>query len=255
MRVVTSSNERDLSNSYLVAEPASGAALLVDGGTPTAPIHAAVAELGLRPTHLLVTHRHPDHIAHLEEYATGYGLEVWGHRAEAEACGGFDRELEGGEELALGDLRARALHVPGHTAGHLAVHLTDAGSGTGAVFTGDTLFAGSVGGTRGRGHTCFEDLRHSVLEVILALPPETTIYPGHRCPTSVAEELEHNLFVRAWRGLDPPTETPCLALGEPATLLLRAPDYDGGTKCWVRFDAGGQLDVVPGSRVEERPGG
>jgi hypothetical protein len=52
-----------------------------------------------------------------------------------------------------------------------------------------------------------------------------------------------------WRGEDPEGNLRCTAFGEPATLLLSARDYDGGSKCWVRFDEGNKLDVVPGSQV------
>jgi hypothetical protein len=89
------------------------------------------------------------------------------------------------------------------------------------------------------------------MDVLLALPPRTVIRPGHTEPTTVAEELEHNPFVRVWRGLDPEGDRPCTALGEPATLILWAPDYDGGHKAWVRWEDGSD-DIVPGSRVEPR---
>jgi hydroxyacylglutathione hydrolase len=248
MLVVTSQDPRYLSNSYLVADEQSRAAVLVDGGTPTGPIHAAIEAHDLVPQRLFVTHRHPDHIAHLSEYADRYSIPICGHREEAQACGGFDLELGGGEDFECGGLRLQVLHIPGHTAGHLALFVSGA-SGL-AVFTGDTLFRGSVGGTRGSGHTCFEDLRHSILKVLLALPPETVIYPGHTVPSTVAEELTKNLFVRSWIGEDSLREEPALFGQEPVTLLLRAPDYDGGTKCWIRSEAG-QLDVVAGSRVQE----
>lgn len=248
MQVVRSHDPGPLSNSYLVYDREGGSALLVDGGTPTAPLHEAVRARRLEPELLLVTHRHPDHIAHVAEYAERYGIPVAGHPEEAEACGGFDRLLEGGEELSVGELRVRPLHVPGHTAGHLAVRVTHGGEE--AVFTGDTLFRGSVGGTRGSGHTTLADLRRSVLEVLLALPPETAVHPGHTVPTTVAEELRTNAFVRAWRGEEAPEPRSCEVSGRPALLLLRAPDYDGGTKCWVRWPDGSE-DVVPGSRVHE----
>ena len=71
------------------------------------------------------------------------------------------------------------------------------------VFTGDTLFKGSVGGVRAPGHTTYADLKHSIMDVLLALPPETAIRPGHTDPTTVAEELEANASCAIWRGLDP----------------------------------------------------
>jgi hypothetical protein len=90
------------------------------------------------------------------------------------------------------------------------------------------------------------------MEVLMRLPREMEVCPGHVDATTVGREWEENPFVRLWRGVETPTERPCTAFGREATLLLRAPDYDGGTKCWVRFADGGVLDVVPGSRVEER---
>ncbi len=71
------------------------------------------------------------------------------------------------------------------------------------MFTGDTLFRGSVGGVRAPGHTTIDDLRGSIMDTLLALAPETVIEPGHADSTTVARELEQNPFVRIWRGLDP----------------------------------------------------
>ena len=72
----------------------------------------------------------------------------------------------------------------------------------GDVFTGDTLFKGSVGGVRAPGSTSFEDLRHSIMDVLMKLPHETRVHPGHTDPTTIGDEWESNAFVRLWRGLD-----------------------------------------------------
>ena len=133
---------------------------------------------------------------------------------------------------------------PGHTAGMLSLLV----GGT-DVFTGDTLFKGSVGGVHAPGSTGFADIKSSILDKLLKLPGETRIHPGHTDPTTVADELEHNGFVRIWRGVDAEGNEPCTALGRPATLILFAPDYDGGHKAWVRWPDGSD-DIVPGSRVE-----
>ena len=119
----------------------------------------------------------------------------------------------------------------------------------GGVFTGDTLFKGSVGGVHAPGSTGFADIKTSIMDKLLKLPPGTHIHPGHTDPTTVADELEHNRFVRIWRGLDPEGDESCTALGEPATLILLGDDYDGGHKAWVRWPDGAD-DIVPGSRVE-----
>jgi glyoxylase-like metal-dependent hydrolase (beta-lactamase superfamily II) len=136
------------------------------------------------------------------------------------------------------------LHTPGHTAGMVSLLVEEAD-----VFTGDTLFKGSVGGVRAPGHTTYSDLRSSIMDTLLKLPPQTRIHPGHTDPTTVADELEGNRFVRIWRGLDPEGDDPCTALGQPATLILLGDDYDGGHKAWVRWPDGSD-DIVPGSMVE-----
>lgn len=238
---------RWLSNSYLVADRPGGHAVLIDTGGPAEPLLARIEELRLSVTHVLCTHHHHDHVAHNGTFRAAHGCPICGHRAESALFGDLDLELEGDDELRSGDLTIRALHVPGHTLGQLAFLVNER-----ALFTGDTLFRGTVGGTRAPGHTTFDDLRHSILDVLLRFPPETRVLPGHTDETTVGLEWNTNPFVRLWRGLDAPVEKACTAFGQPATLLLRARDYDGGTKCWVRFVDGDRLDVVPGSRVVDR---
>lgn len=238
---------RWLSNTWLVAEGAGGAALLVDAGAPPGPVLARIAELRLAPELLLLTHHHHDHVAQRALYRDRLGLPALGHAAERELFGGLERELAHEELLRCGALRVRVLHIPGHTAGQLAFLVNDT-----QLFTGDTLFRRSVGGTRAPGHASFEELRRSILGTLMSLPRSTLVHPGHAASTTLGEEWDENPFVRLWRGLDAPGSEPCAALGEPATLLLRARDYDGGTKCQVRFDAGAELAIVPGSRVLPR---
>jgi hydroxyacylglutathione hydrolase len=230
-----------LSNTYLVAAAPGGDAFVVDAGGPVAPLIEKADEHGLDVTHVLLTHHHHDHVAEL-----GKVLERWPAAAvlahPQETVPGVTGELNPGDEVTIGGLTVRALHTPGHTAGMLAL-LVD-----GELFTGDTLFKGSVGGVRAPGSTSYADLKHSIMEVLLTLPPETTVRPGHTDPTTVADELESNRFVRIWRGLDPEGSEPCTALGEPATLVLLGDDYDGGHKAWVRWPDGAD-DIVPGSKV------
>ena len=245
MIVESSRDAGHLASSYLVGDEPGGHAVIVDAGAPPGPILEAIERHRLDPTHLLCTHGHPDHVAHLSEYRRRFGLPVCAHSAETGWTEGVDIVLGGGERLSSGRLDIRVLHLPGHTAGGLAF-LVDGER----VFVGDTLFRRSVGGTRGPGATTFEDLRRSILDVLLRLPEPTIVHPGHMGPTTIGEEREHNPFVRAWRGADRHAEKPCRVEGAPATLLLRATDYDGGTKCWVRLQEG-TLAVVGGSKVRE----
>jgi glyoxylase-like metal-dependent hydrolase (beta-lactamase superfamily II) len=242
MIVERSMADQWLSNTYLVAAGPNTDAFLVDAGGPLDRLFAKADEHGLTVTHILLTHHHGDHVAEL-----GQALERWPEAQvlahPEERVPGTTGDLNPGDEVTVGGLTVRALHTPGHTAGMLSL-LVD-----GQVFTGDTLFKGSVGGVRAPGSTSFADIRHSIMDVLLALPPETVIRPGHTDPTTVADELEHNPFVRIWRGLDAEGDARCTALGDPATLVLWGPDYDGGHKAWVRWPNGAD-DIVPGSRVE-----
>jgi len=232
-----------LSNTWLVGDRPGGHAVVIDTGGPLEPIVRTLEEQRLTLTHVLCTHHHYDHVAHNDDYRTRFGCPICGGARERELFGVLDQELDDRDELRSGDLRVRALSIPGHTAGQLAFVVNDE-----RVFTGDTLFRRSVGGTRGPGHTTFEDLRHSIMDVLMRLPGDMPVHPGHMESTTIAEEWDENPFVRLWRGLDAPLEATCRVNGEPATLLLSAIDYDDGRKCQVRF-ADGSVDIAPGSRV------
>lgn len=234
-----------LSNSWLVSDRPGGNAVVIDTGGPMEPIVRRIEAGKLTLTHVLCTHHHIDHVQFNGDYRSRYGCPVCGSGKELDLFGSLDVQLEDGQEIATGDLRIRALHIPGHTKGQLAFLVNEE-----RVFTGDTLFRRSVGGNRGPGHTTFEDLQHSIMEVLMKLPPETPVHPGHTDETTIGEEWEKNPFIRMWRGLDPEGTGDCTAFGEPATLLLSATDYDGGRKCWVRFKESGARDVVPGSQVK-----
>ena len=234
-----------LSNTYLVAAGPGGDGFFVDAGGPVRPLLDKAEADGIDVTHVLLTHHHHDHVAELGR----------GHRALPGRAGAHPprrararrrRHRRPGARRRAGDRRldVQPLHTPGHTRGMLSL-LVD---GT-DVFTGDTLFKNSVGGVRAPGHTTYADLKRSIMDMLLALPPETTIRPGHTDPTTVAEELESNAFVRVWRGVDPEGGEPCTAMGEPATLILLGDDYDGGHKAWVRWPDGAD-DIVPGSQVQ-----
>lgn len=256
MIVERASHPQFLSNTYLVADGEGGPAFFVDAGGPVAPLIEAAHRLGLDPTHALLTHHHFDHVFEVGELLARWPrLEVLIDPRERElldASVPTTGSIEPGDALRFGALEVRALPTPGHTAGMLSLVVGEPGGDELAVFTGDTLFKGSVGGVRAPGHTTYADLRQSIMDTLMQLPPGTVIYPGHAEHTTVAHEWEHNPFVRVWRGLDPEGTDPCTALGEPATLVLLGADYDGGTKAWVRWEDGSD-DIVPGSRVESPP--
>jgi glyoxylase-like metal-dependent hydrolase (beta-lactamase superfamily II) len=256
-----------LSNTFLVADGEGGPAFFVDAGGPVQPLIEAAERLELTPTHVLLTHHHYDHVCEVGALRERWPkLKVLIHPLELQALGEYGEgagTVEAGETLSFGALEVRPLRTPGHTAGMLSFLVGAAAAqarsspstapggfaGSGAVvFTGDTLFRGSVGGVRAPGHTTYTDLKDSIMGTLMELPPDTAIHPGHADSTSVAEEWGRNAFIRVWRGVDPEGAEECLALGEPATLILMGPDYDGGGKAWVRWPDGSD-DIVPGSKV------
>jgi hydroxyacylglutathione hydrolase len=234
-----------LSNAYLVFDEPGGTAVIVDSGAPPEPLLESIERNDVTPTHLLLTHHHGDHVECNHVYKERFGVEILAHPLEAAQLLDVDRTIEPGDlVLETGGLSIGALHTPGHTAGMLnfVVNGDD-------VFTGDTLFKGSVGGVKAPGSTSFEDLKTSIMDVLMALPPQTRLHPGHTDPTTVADEWEGNAFVRVWCGLDPEGDDRCTVWERDATLVLWAPDYDGGHKAWVRWDDTGADDIVPGSQV------
>jgi hydroxyacylglutathione hydrolase len=209
-----------LSNAYLVWDEPGGTAVFVDSGAPLGPLHEEVERRGLTVTHLLTTHADADHVAGDGELVDRYGLEI----------------VKG--PLETGGLRIEAHPTPGHKDDHLAFVVNGE-----AVFTGDVLFKDAVGGGN------FEQIRRSVMDVLMQLPHELRVYPGHTDETTLTREWEENPFVRAWRGIDPEGTEPCRVGGQETTLVVWSPDYDGKGKAWVRF-ADGRNAIVGGSRVE-----
>ena len=231
-----------LSNAYLVADEPGGTGVFIDGNDNVEPLIKAARDNDLQIAAVLLTHQHHDHLAGLERLSEEFGAPILAHELTAREVDGVDRTLTDDETVSFGGLDVVALFTPGHAPGHLAflVNETD-------VFTADVLFRGTVGGTRAPGATGFADLKSSV-ERLLSLPGETRIHPGHTLPTTVSEEREGNPFFRIWTGRDPEGDEECTVRGEPARLVLWAPDYDGTNKAWVRFP-NGEDAIVGGSQV------
>src|SRR5262245_304800 len=211
---------RWLSKAYLVYDEPGGTAIFVDSGAPLEPLIETVEREGLTVTHLLTTHGHGDHVAGDDELVSRYGVPI----------------VKGPVET--GGLSVQALPTPGHSDDGLTFVVNGE-----AAFTGDTLFKDAVGGGD------LETVKRSVMDVLMTLPHDTRVYPGHTDETTIGDEWESNPFVRVWRGAEPEGTEPCLVGGEEATLVVWSPDYDGKGKAWVRF-ADGRDAIVGGSRVE-----
>jgi glyoxylase-like metal-dependent hydrolase (beta-lactamase superfamily II) len=196
-------------NAYLLTEPKTGEAVLVDAPEGVwAQVEPILQKEGCRLTALWLTHGHWDHTQGAAEVARKAAVPVLAHRAdqrlietpevmrpllppglkvEAVRVG---RWLEDGESLeALGE-RVAVGHVPGHCPGSLMFYFPREG----AAFAGDVLFQRGVGRTDLPGGS-FDELERSIRTHIYVLPEETVVFPGHGDPTSVGEEKEGNPYV------------------------------------------------------------
>ena len=193
----------------IVADRASGEALIVDGGSEPDEIAARLARLGVRATHLLHTHAHVDHIGALCELRERTGARGLLHPADAPLYAALaeqarwlgmpaprtvqlDADLRDGDRIALGSASLEVLHTPGHTPGSVSFAL--AAGNTTTLLTGDTLFAGSVG-RWDLGGTSLADIVTSIRARLLVFPDATAVIPGHGSATTIGIERAHNPFL------------------------------------------------------------
>ena len=173
---------------YVVACARTGAALVVDAADDAPAIREMLA--GLSPVAVVQTHGHWDHTRAWADLSADPGLPVWGHAGDLALYPARpDRLLADGERLAVGDLSAEVLHVPGHTDGSLLLAV-DGATAT-WLFTGDSLFPGGPGAT-------FDDAdRHAQLmdgletRVFARFPDSTRVLPGHGDGTTLGAERPH----------------------------------------------------------------
>lgn len=190
-------------NCYLVHAPGSTEALLIDPGDEAADLAAEIEGAGLTLRGILLTHGHFDHIGAVPGLVARYGVPVYIHPGDAglyaspencmppwfAAVKGLPAPTDRPPTAA--GLSFAVLPTPGHSPGGVCYHFPEAG----VAFTGDTLFAGSVGRTDFPGGNV-ANLMASIRGVLFRLPGETRIYPGHNGPSTIAAEQATNPFVR-----------------------------------------------------------
>ena len=195
-------------NSYIARATSSAPeAVVVDPSGDATELRLLLARLGTRCAAILVTHGHWDHLLGVPDLAEGTGAPVYmaeGERALLESPADFtpagiplrpytpDVLLEGGESIEVAGVRFDVHAVPGHSPAHLAYHAD------GSLFSGDVLFAGSVGRVDLPGGD-WDTLLSSIRLLADTYPPETVVYPGHGAPTTLGAELARNPFLAELR--------------------------------------------------------
>jgi len=199
-------------NLYLLYED-GGSAILID---PSAFDESEFSELeefvslhSLTISRIINTHGHFDHVFGAGRLRKAYGAEFMIHQADSgliasaefqAAAFGFrlpaavpapDFFLEDGSEVVSGNISLRVIHVPGHSPGCVAFHQPE----NGWLFTGDTLFAGSIGRTDLPGGD-YDQIIRSIREKLFVLPEETEVLPGHGPVSTIGREKRSNPFVR-----------------------------------------------------------
>ncbi|MET7375727.1 MBL fold metallo-hydrolase [Micromonospora arida] len=164
--------------------------VVLDAPHDVAAILALVGDRQVRA--ILATHAHDDHVRVAPELAEATGAPVLLHAADRVLWDMVhphlppNGELHDGQSIEVGGTTLRVLHTPGHSPGACSFHAPELG----AVFTGDTLFAGGPGAT-GRSYSDFDTIVRSIRTRLLTLPAETVVHTGHGDDTTIGAEAPH----------------------------------------------------------------
>lgn len=192
------------SNCYIVGDEATKKGMIIDPGAEPLNIITAVEKAGLKIELIVLTHRHPDHVGAAAKVKDALSAPLAAHSECArylphspdyvyeepfEGSPKPERILSDGDIVAIGELRFKVLHTPGHTPCGISLY------GEGHVFTGDTLFNYGIGR-----YDLIDGDYHALINGIktklLTLPPDTVVHPGHGPDSTIATEKRANTFLR-----------------------------------------------------------
>ncbi len=205
MKIVQIPNGQFVENCYLLIDESSRECAVIDPGEEAGLILRRIAEAGVRPVAIWVTHAHLDHVMGVPRLSRETGAPIYLHPADRELYDHViqqglafgirveslpppDREFVPGETVRVGTVGFTVRHAPGHSPGSVCL------VGDGVVFTGDVLFAGSIGRTDLPGAD-FDTLIRSIERELLVLPDSTMVYSGHGPETTVGRERGTNPFL------------------------------------------------------------
>ena len=193
-------------NCYIAKNKETGEALIIDPADSPSKIELKVNAMGARPVAVLLTHGHFDHIMGVEALRETYHIPVYACRQEEEMLrepsvnmtDQMGKSCSIRPDVFLDDLQVfeaagfsiQMIHTPGHTKGSCCYYLKEEG----VLFSGDTLFCGSVGRTDFPGGSASQ-IRNSLHRLLAALPDDTSVYPGHDTSTTIGYEKRYNPFV------------------------------------------------------------
>lgn len=200
-------------NTYVVAPDSGGPGVIIDAPPDLDAIVDLVVSLDVTPVALLVTHGHVDHGGAAGQVATRFGIAAYVHpdddflsldpTRQMQALLGVKPDMAlpvpdyvpliDGQVLRLAGIDFEIVHTPGHTPGHVCFGLANEG----ILFSGDQLFAGSIGRTDLPGGS-FDTLMQSMVERVLTLDDEVIVFPGHGPATTVGRERHTNPFLQGF---------------------------------------------------------
>lgn len=195
-------------NCFIVGDEETRIGMVIDPGGEAERIYKKIEDLGLNIAYIVLTHAHGDHIGGVEKLKKLTGAPVLLHHDEEEMLKtpslnltqsmngptvalNADRTIGEGEVLSLGGLRCKVIHTPGHTTGGICLYFDKEK----VLFSGDTLFYGSIGRTDLPGGS-HKQLIQGILNKLMILEDQVAVYPGHGASSSIGFERKRNPFLQ-----------------------------------------------------------
>lgn len=196
-------------NCSIIGDESTGEALIIDPGDEIDRILEILKRHNLRATQIIATHAHIDHVGGIDKLRRICGAPVLLHEddhvlyqnlstqaawlgVEPPGVAEIDQFVREGQTIRCGELAFEVLHTPGHSPGSISLHRK---GGEGEIFSGDTLFEGSIGRVDLWGGS-MEDILRSIKERLLVFDDATRVFPGHGAATTIGHEREMNPFLK-----------------------------------------------------------